>query len=56
MKINPSNPYIQIFNNFECEKWKDVIFKNNPNCVFHLIEIENKNPTSQEDIERMFRS
>lgn len=56
MKINPSNPYIQKFHNFECESWRDEIIKNNPNCIFHLVETVDNNPHSQEDIDRMLRS
>jgi hypothetical protein len=56
MKINPSNPYIQKFHNFNYEEWEDEIIKNNPNCIFHLMRIVENNPSSEEDIDRAFRS
>lgn len=56
MKINPTKPYVQIFNNFECDSWRDELIKNNPNCIFHTVEAENNNLSSQEDIDRMLLS
>lgn len=56
MKINPTNPYIQIFNNFECESWDNEIIKNNPSCVHHLIEVLKNNPLSDEGIDEALHS
>lgn len=56
MKINPSNPRVQKFFNYDTEAWENEIMKNNPSCVFHLIEIEKNNPTSQEEIDRALHS
>lgn len=46
MKLNPDNPYIQKFYNYDYEKWDDEIIKNNPSCIHHLIELVKNNPDS----------
>ena len=47
MKINPDNRYVQKYFNFDHEQWDDEIIKNNPSCVFHLIEIVKNNPDDE---------
>ena len=47
MKINPDNRYVQKYFNFDYERWDDEIIKNNPLCVYHLIEIVENNPDDE---------
>lgn len=47
MKLNPDNPYVQKYHNFEYEDWDDEIIKNNPFCIHHLIEIVKNNPDGE---------
>ena len=42
--MNSTTPYIQKYHNFDYEDWDDEIIKNNPSCLWHLIEIINNNP------------
>ena len=50
MKINPDNPYVQKFFNYDYEDWDDEIINNNPACVFHLMEIVNNNPDDKHNL------
>lgn len=54
MKLNPGNCYIQKFFNYDYEKWDDEIIKNNPSCIFHLIEVVKNNPDDENNLLRKF--